>query len=254
MKKLIIMFTGIFLISHGAISQQIKPSGVFSGGGLISNANTILTYTIGEPVSGNISNNSVIASQGFQQKWTTEVASVLTISFNSYNANNKAGNTSVNVSSNIAWTATSDKPWLTLSNTSGTGNQAVTFNWTENTTTNKRTGKVTFAGTGVTSQIFTIVQDSTVETFIENDFTDKLIVKAYPNPTKDIMNVSWGSDNGETKIIEIFDSTGKLLSKITTNNKNALFDLSGFVNGYYLIKISSLSGSTISSIKIQKTN
>jgi hypothetical protein len=80
MKRLAILFIGIFIISHWVSSQQIKPSCISSGGGLISNTNAIVTFTIGEPVTGMITNVAAIVTQGFQQSNNTNPVSVSELS------------------------------------------------------------------------------------------------------------------------------------------------------------------------------
>jgi hypothetical protein len=179
------------------------------------------------------------------------VGGTLTISSNLVNASNTNGNASINLSSNISWTATSDQTWLTISPESGTGNRLVTFNWTENTSINNRNCTVIFTGIGVTQKLLTIVQKGKNATVINNTFSKNLNVIAYPNPTKDFVTISLSKDNGENKFIELFNNTGQLLKKINTSNFSALIDLSGFTSGLYLIRISSPTGA-ISSIKIQK--
>jgi hypothetical protein len=47
--------------------QEFKPSVIANGGGKLSNAGIKMSYTIGEAVTGKISNSSVIFTEGFQQ-------------------------------------------------------------------------------------------------------------------------------------------------------------------------------------------
>ena len=54
-----------------------------------------------------------------------------------------AGNTSVDVTANDAWTASSDAAWATLSASSGSGNGSLSVNYTANSSTSQRTATIT---------------------------------------------------------------------------------------------------------------
>ncbi|MGE5449682.1 MAG: leucine-rich repeat protein, partial [Bacteroidales bacterium] len=75
--------------------------------------------------------------------------------------------TTVNIAANVAWTATSDQPWLTVSPGSGTGNQTITFTAQANPTVSFRKAVGTFSSTGFESKTFTITQNG-----IDACFTD----------------------------------------------------------------------------------
>jgi len=65
------------------------------------------------------------------------------------------------VISNIDWTATSDQPWIKITDgNEGTGCDSIIFITTENTTYNQRTGDITVSGEGVVDQIITITQEA----------------------------------------------------------------------------------------------
>ncbi|MGE5395002.1 MAG: leucine-rich repeat protein [Candidatus Saccharibacteria bacterium] len=66
---------------------------------------------------------------------------------------------SVTINSNVAWTATSDQAWLTVSPASGNGiGQKLTFTAEANLSYSPRIAKVTVASPGVESQVITITQ------------------------------------------------------------------------------------------------
>lgn len=66
----------------------------------------------------------------------------------------------VDVTSNITWTAVSNQSWLAVAPTTAFGNTTVTFTAQENPTTSTRTASVTFSGNGVTDQVVTVTQDA----------------------------------------------------------------------------------------------
>jgi hypothetical protein len=50
-------------------AQQFNPTIISSGGGFMSNTNVKTTFTLGEPVSGDLSNGVATFNQGFQHNW-----------------------------------------------------------------------------------------------------------------------------------------------------------------------------------------
>jgi len=77
----------------------------------------------------------------------------LTVSTSSHTFPSNAGSTSVNVTSNISWTASSNASWLTVSPTSGSNNGSLTMSVTANSSTAQRTGVITVSGSGITQTI-----------------------------------------------------------------------------------------------------
>lgn len=160
---LFLFFNGIgFLLS----AQQFKPTVVANGGGQISNASVKMSYTIGEAVTGRISNGSVIFTEGFQQSSAGITVSV------------------------------TEKP--------------------EN------------------------AQE----------------INVYPNPTRDLINISFYNHADETILIQLFDINSKLLyeKKCTEQLIEKQISLSGFPGSTYLLTIKTLLGQQLGSYKIQKTN
>lgn len=66
----------------------------------------------------------------------------------------------VDVTSNITWTAVSDQSWLSVAPATAFSNATVTFTAQENPTTSTRTANVTFSGSGVSNQVVTVTQDA----------------------------------------------------------------------------------------------
>ncbi len=72
-------------------------------------------------------------------------------------------------------------------------------------------------------------------------------VSVYPNPTKDVINVS-GLDAEAT--VELVDLSGKSVLKTTANGTQAIA-LNGIQNGTYIVKISSEKGTMTSKVTVQ---
>ncbi len=76
----------------------------------------------------------------------------------------EAGKRAVTIAATAAWTATSNSAWLTVSPASGEkGMQEVILSFQENTSTEARTGVVTFTS-GTYSETFTLVQNGAAAT------------------------------------------------------------------------------------------
>ncbi|MCF8297575.1 MAG: T9SS type A sorting domain-containing protein, partial [Saprospiraceae bacterium] len=86
------------------------------------------------------------------------VTQFLTISPTSQNVSAAAGNTNFTISSNVAWSASDNASWLSLSPLSGNGNGTLTATYTANTTSNPRAAIITLTGTGVNNQTVTFIQ------------------------------------------------------------------------------------------------
>jgi len=65
----------------------------------------------------------------------------------------------IDITSNVAWTASSDQPWLTLSATNGTGIAVITASATNNNGTTNRTATITITGEGVLAKTITVTQN-----------------------------------------------------------------------------------------------
>jgi endoglucanase Acf2 len=65
----------------------------------------------------------------------------------------------IEVSSNVNWTAVSNQSWLSIAPTAGFGDTKVTLTAEENPITSPRVATVTLSGNGVTNQVITVTQD-----------------------------------------------------------------------------------------------
>jgi len=56
----------MFIFGSFGFAQQLQPIAISNGGGNMSNGSVKLTCTIGQPVTGMVSNNTAKVTQGFQ--------------------------------------------------------------------------------------------------------------------------------------------------------------------------------------------
>jgi sugar lactone lactonase YvrE len=73
------------------------------------------------------------------------------------------------ITSNIDWTISDDADWLTVSPISGSGNDTITVNFTENTSTSPRVAIITIYGPGINTQYLTVTQGIKKLTVLPNN-------------------------------------------------------------------------------------
>ena len=90
---------------------------------------------------------------------TSSTSSSLILDKSTWTSASSSGQNQVNVSSNIAWTVTSDQPgWLTVTPSSGSNYGYFTINVTTNGGPSQRVGTITVSGPGVASQTVSVTQ------------------------------------------------------------------------------------------------
>lgn len=67
MKKALWITSSILITQIALIAQTITPEVISSGGGVFSNSNYSISYTIGELITPTVETSSTIITQGFQQ-------------------------------------------------------------------------------------------------------------------------------------------------------------------------------------------
>ena len=148
--------------SHTTTSSSV-PAGAASWDSPINSGNQTYSYTV--TVAGTY--NYVCtphASMGQTGSFTaTAPPPALTVTPSNQNVSAASGNTSFTVTSNIAWNASSNQSWCTVTG-SGNGNGTITANYTENTSTTSRIATITISGPGVSDQVVTVTQDGAAAT------------------------------------------------------------------------------------------
>jgi trimeric autotransporter adhesin len=81
--------------------------------------------------------------------------------------------------------------------------------------------------------------------------TNKIKMDLFPNPAKQLLNISLAGYN-EEKTIEIFDLTGKLVITEKVMQNNAALHISKLAGGLYLIKVTARDGTVLSHNKFVK--
>jgi len=141
--------------------------------------------------------------------------------------------------SNIAWTATADDDWLSISPSSGTGDQMLTLEaLTENTLTAVRTTTLNVEGGGMTRNI-TVNQAGQTTGIAENDFQFPL--KLYPNPAQDLVFLESAGERSQAVRVNVISQEGKLILEkpdlLLNPGEPVMIDLSPYPAGQYLLQI-----------------
>jgi len=118
---------------------------------------------------------TIVVSPGLSKTITvTQEAATLTVSSNLPAIKAGYGSTvSGTVTSNVAWTATSDQPWLVLNALSGEGNATLTLTADANLTTTPRTATVTVVVSSSLSKTITVIQEAATLSVSSNSLAIK---------------------------------------------------------------------------------
>lgn len=140
---------------HTTTSTTI-PVGAASWDSPITSGSPTFEYTV--TVAG--SYNYVCtphAGIGMVGSFTVSAGSTLSVSPPNQNVSAMAGSTVFTVTSNSSWTANSNQTWCTVT-LSGTGNGAITANYTANPATTTRIATITVTVSGLPSETVTVTQ------------------------------------------------------------------------------------------------
>jgi len=158
------------------------------------------------------------------------IASPQSLTLNS----SEGSNGNLLVSSNLNWTASVDQNWLTLSKSSGFGSSSIILTASANNEKSDRIATVTFSATGIDSKTVTVTQNA-LSTNVTNDKGE--IVKIYPNPFNDKINVSVPELGLNRAAMSIYSSLGILVYTQKLTEQNTEISLTDLKPGIYVAKI-----------------
>ena len=136
------------------------------------------------------------------------------------------------LTSNVEWSALSNKTWLTVSPNSGSGNETLIITALENKDTIDRTAIITISTIGGGTKTINIVQSAFKA--IGTDFKDSELdnLNIYPNPA----NYSFAIQSQISANINIYSMTGKLVLNSHVLG-NELIPINNLSNGIYFVEI-----------------
>jgi len=144
--------------------------------------------------------NGYLKDYGFFCLKYSNKAKSLSVSINTLTIASQANSSKTfNITSNIAWQATSNQTWLSLSSTSGSSNATILLTASANLNTSSRTAIVTISGTGVSVQTITVTQDGAANFLTISSNTLSIGAPANSTITFDITsNIGWTAASNQT--------------------------------------------------------
>jgi hypothetical protein len=127
------------------------------------------------------------------------------------------------LSGNAQWNASSDQPWLTVSPTSGTGDQMLLITALANSTYTERTGTITVSAPGVDSKTFVVTQ-SRLPVGIE-EFQAKTLIKYYPSPFSQEMTIEIVNTMHKEVSVDIYSISGQRIKSLANQRKDENINL-----------------------------
>lgn len=91
------------------------------------------------------------------------------------------------------------------------------------------------------------IDDIMIEEFLGTNTFDTSVLSFYPNPVRDVLNLSYVQNISE---VVVYNLLGQKVLENTINADTAKIDMSGLSSGSYIVKIT--SGNQVKSIKVIK--
>lgn len=142
----------------------------------------------------------------------------LKLSQTTANLEAKQGSTAtVEITSDVIWTASCDKSWITINPTSGTGSHTLAFIADANPAPDPRTAIVTFNAKGFDSKTIVITQQTNTVGLNELD-QNFAQFKCYPNPFMAEMNIEIQNPRQAKIKVDIYNMAGQLIKNLLIGN------------------------------------
>ncbi len=145
----------------------------------------------------------------------------------------------INVESNVDWSVDQSCEWVSVSPSSGTGNESVTVSYEENTNTGPRSCNITITGSNKSKECEFIQKGE--PTYIDNISHKDGTIKIYPNPLKNrLLYIQPENIDDKMKRIVIYNSVGTKVKTLGVNKLNpesTEVELSSFKPGIYFITL-----------------
>jgi len=178
-----------------------------------------------------------------------EELNTISISQTSLAFTSKATTKKIFLATNAPWTIESDSPWLTLSPSSGTGNDSITITVEANTTAIDRIANITVQSSEAVNlkasieKVIMLSQAAGSQTGISD--VDAELLTVYPNPATSYISVN---TNQESRI-ELYDLNSQLLQSTIVQGKESI-SLS-VKPGMYFVKIINENGVVTKSLIVE---
>lgn len=143
---------------------------------------------------------------------------------------------SIDIVSNTTWTITTEQEWLTIEQSSGSGNATIRLTGKANATALDRPAVVIISAPGVESKILNVVQIP--KSGVGNNLISNKSISVYPNPVTNGFRLK--GLEGKTTII-VFDLNGKQLLS-NEIDENGYISTGILTKGVYIVRIVTAEG------------
>jgi hypothetical protein len=126
-----------------------------------------------------------------------------------------AGNTSFSILSNVSWSVYDDASWLTVNPSNGSNNATLTATYSENSSSNQRTGTITISGNGMTRTV-TVIQDGHSSALTVSP-SDRIVSNSAGSTTFSISSNSSWTVSDDASWLTVSPASGSNNGTITAN-------------------------------------
>lgn len=181
-----------------------------------------------------IASNSSGTNSGSTLSFTTGAAPSLIVLPVNQDVTAPVGTTEFYVTSNIDWTATSDSPWCTVTE-SGSSDDTIFASYTENTTMAERIATIIIEGAGVPPQTVTVTQAPYPVGLNENLSSG---LRIYPNPNSGSFTIVPSGMKDIRMELSVTDLNGGIiLQKVLEGKTEYKIELGAVSPGLYQVAI-----------------
>ena len=199
------------------------------------NGTITANYTVNSSTTSRVATITVSGTGVSDQVVTVTqagAAATLAVTPPSQIVSESSGTTDFSVASNSSWTAFSDAAWCMVT-TSGSGNGTIMATYAANSSTTERTANITVTVSGLTPVIVQVNQDGTSVGIPDNNAGS---IRVFPNPARDVVNVSLENNSFNTRI-SLVDMTGRTLIERSFPGNDITLNVGNLPRGYYFIRI-----------------
>ena len=199
------------------------------------NGTITANYTVNSSTTSRVATITVSGTGVSDQVVTVTqagAAATLAVTPPSQMVSESSGTTDFSVASNSSWTAFSDAVWCTVTS-SGSGNGTIMATYAANSSTTERTANITVTVSGLTPVIVQVNQDGTSVGIPDNNAGS---IRVFPNPARDVVNVSLENNSFNTRI-SLVDMTGRTLIERSFPGNDITLNVGNLPRGYYFIRI-----------------
>lgn len=171
--------------------------------------------------------SSQLYAAAAEWKYFTNIIEMAKLKLSETTANVEAaqGSTAtVEITSDVIWTASCNQPWLTVNPASGNGSNKLAFIANANSSPAARTAIVTFNATGAYSQTILITQQ-TISTGLNETDQNIAQFKCYPNPFMGEMTIEIQNPQQAKITVDIYNMAGQRIKNLAIGNTNEHLNL-----------------------------